>query len=140
MPRHWKYPSEKSSTVQKLLKYDRAEANLEKTQLVVIAGLVSFRESMNLLASQAAEAKDPEKSWPELAQFDCYACSSAPLQIYTVRDWRRFGGQQVESPVHTPALTALYFPGALRNAENRAAKVISENIRNRLASHFAAGT
>lgn len=28
----------------------------------------------------------------------------------------------------------------LRDAENRAAKVISENIRNRLASHFAAGT
>ncbi|NVO06571.1 MAG: VWA domain-containing protein [Rhodoferax sp.] len=44
-------------------------------------------------------------------------------RIYPVRDWRRFGGQQVESPVHTPALTALYFPGALRNAENRAATV-----------------
>jgi LPS-assembly lipoprotein len=28
----------------------------------------------------------------------------------------------------------------LRDAENRAAKVIAENIRNRLASHFAAGT
>ena len=74
MPRHWKYPSEKSATVQKLLKYDPADADLEKSQLVVIAGLVSFRESMNLLASQAAEAKDPEKNWPELAQFDCYAC------------------------------------------------------------------
>jgi len=29
---------------------------------------------------------------------------------------------------------------ALRDAENRAAQVISENIRNRLASYFAAGT
>jgi len=28
----------------------------------------------------------------------------------------------------------------LRDAEDRAAKEISENIRNRLASHFAAGT
>jgi LPS-assembly lipoprotein len=28
----------------------------------------------------------------------------------------------------------------LRDAENRAAKVIAENIRNRLVSHFAAGT
>jgi LPS-assembly lipoprotein len=28
----------------------------------------------------------------------------------------------------------------LRDAENRAAQVIAENIRNRLASHFAAGT
>ena len=41
--------------------------------------------------------------------------------IYPVRNWRRFGGVNVESPVHTPALTALYFPAALRNAENRAA-------------------
>jgi len=44
-------------------------------------------------------------------------------EIYAVRDWRRFGGQNVESPVHTPSLTALYFPAALRNAENRAATV-----------------
>jgi uncharacterized protein with von Willebrand factor type A (vWA) domain len=47
-------------------------------------------------------------------------------QIYPVRNWRGFGGVSVvnlESPVHTPALTALYFPAALRNAENRAATV-----------------
>jgi uncharacterized protein with von Willebrand factor type A (vWA) domain len=44
-------------------------------------------------------------------------------QIYPVRNWRRFGGVNVESPVHTPALTALYFPAALRNADNRAATV-----------------
>jgi uncharacterized protein with von Willebrand factor type A (vWA) domain len=46
--------------------------------------------------------------------------------IYPVRNWRRFGGVNVvnvESPVHTPALTALYFPAALRNADNRAAAI-----------------
>ena len=71
MPRHWKYLSEKSPEVQKMLGYDPAKSGLERTQLAVIAGVVSFRESMNLIASQAAEN---EKNWPELAQFDCYAC------------------------------------------------------------------
>ena len=77
MPRHWKYLAEKPVEVQKILEYDLAKSGLERTQLVVIAGLVSFRESMNLLAAQAEEglaAKDPNKAWPELAQFDCYAC------------------------------------------------------------------
>ena len=46
--------------------------------------------------------------------------------IYPVRNWRHFGGVNVESPVHTPALTALYFPAALRNAQNRAATVTGD--------------
>lgn len=52
--------------------------------------------------------------------------------IHWVRDWRRYGhagdgaasrGEGREaggSPVHSRSLTATYFPGALRNAENRA--------------------
>jgi uncharacterized protein with von Willebrand factor type A (vWA) domain len=51
-------------------------------------------------------------------------------RIYAVRNWRHFGGanggMNLESPVHTPALTALYFPAALRNAENRAASISAD--------------
>lgn len=43
--------------------------------------------------------------------------------IFPVRDWRKFGGAGSESPVHSHRLTALYFPGALRSEENRAATV-----------------
>jgi uncharacterized protein with von Willebrand factor type A (vWA) domain len=43
--------------------------------------------------------------------------------IYPVRDWRRFGGNNAESPIHTHRLTALYFPGALRNEATREATV-----------------
>ena len=46
--------------------------------------------------------------------------------IHWVRDWRRFGGSAADSPVHSKSLTALYFPGALRTAENRAATVDGE--------------
>ena len=77
MPRHWKYLAEKPANVQKILEYDPAKANLERTEFVLVSALVSFRESMKLLAAQAEEggaAKDPDQGWPELAQFDCIAC------------------------------------------------------------------
>jgi len=34
--------------------------------------------------------------------------------IFWVRDWRRYGTSDADSPVHSKSLTALYFPGALR--------------------------
>jgi uncharacterized protein with von Willebrand factor type A (vWA) domain len=43
--------------------------------------------------------------------------------IHPVRDWRRFGGSSAESPIHSHRLTALYFPGALRNVATREATV-----------------
>ncbi|MGF1643356.1 MAG: VWA domain-containing protein [Thiotrichales bacterium] len=39
--------------------------------------------------------------------------------IHWVRDWRRFGTSDADSPVHSERLTALYFPGALRSPEHR---------------------
>jgi hypothetical protein len=70
MPRHWQYLAEKDEDVQKLLNYDPKDASLEKTRLVLTSGLAAFRDSMQLLSTQAAD----DKAWPELAQFDCYAC------------------------------------------------------------------
>lgn len=46
--------------------------------------------------------------------------------IHTVRDWRRYGGSNADSPIHSPRLTALYFPGALPGAGNRASAVSGE--------------
>jgi uncharacterized protein with von Willebrand factor type A (vWA) domain len=43
--------------------------------------------------------------------------------IFWVRDWRRFGPSDAESPVHSKSLTAEYFPGALRTPENRRSTV-----------------
>lgn len=34
--------------------------------------------------------------------------------IFPVRNWRRFGGMNVEPPIPTSSLTALYFPAAVR--------------------------
>lgn len=41
--------------------------------------------------------------------------------VFWVRDWRRYGGANVDSPVPTKSLTAMYFPGALRSARVDAA-------------------
>jgi uncharacterized protein with von Willebrand factor type A (vWA) domain len=46
--------------------------------------------------------------------------------VFWVRDWRRFGGWDADSPVHSKGLTATYFPGALRGDSNRAATVAGE--------------
>jgi hypothetical protein len=70
MPRHWQYLSEKPKEIWRIPGYNPAEVGLERTELVLVGGLVSFRESLKLLADQAAAPTH----WPELAQFDCYAC------------------------------------------------------------------
>ena len=41
--------------------------------------------------------------------------------IFWVRDWRRYGGLNADSPVATKSLTAIYFPGALRSATQETA-------------------
>ncbi|MFA7279023.1 MAG: VWA domain-containing protein [Sterolibacterium sp.] len=38
--------------------------------------------------------------------------------VYSIRDWRRYGGYNVDSPIHSHQLTAMYFPGALPKTEN----------------------
>lgn len=87
MPRHWKYLAEKSRKVQTILGY---EGDLERTQLVVIGGLVSLRESMKLMAAQATQ--DGGKKWPEFAQLDCYACHH-DLKSPSWRQLRGYNGK-----------------------------------------------
>lgn len=46
--------------------------------------------------------------------------------IYPIRDWRRYGGSDADSPVHSHRLTAMYFPGALRGAQGEQSVVSGE--------------
>lgn len=46
--------------------------------------------------------------------------------VFWVRDWRRYGGSDADSPVHSRSLTATYFPGALRDPEHRSETVTGE--------------
>jgi hypothetical protein len=40
-----------------------------------------------------------------------------------MRDWRRHGGADVDSPLQSRSLTAQFFPGALRTQQNRESTV-----------------
>src|SRR5262249_51181614 len=75
MPPHWQSFKKKSGDIQKEYKYDPEE--LEKTRMALMGSVVTFAEAMRLLetlAKTAGEEEEGHDRWPELAQFDCYAC------------------------------------------------------------------
>jgi hypothetical protein len=94
LPQHWRdlkdIPFLKSPKLEKLPKgvpdeealkaklndlYHLGSAAFEQTKMETISGLASFQESMLLVANIAeGKAGKLKVSWPELAQFDCYAC------------------------------------------------------------------
>jgi uncharacterized protein with von Willebrand factor type A (vWA) domain len=55
--------------------------------------------------------------------------------VFWVRDWRRYGGRNVDSPVSTKSLTAIYFPGSLRSGEREATVGGGEASRAVLRPH-----
>jgi hypothetical protein len=116
MPRHWQYLREKDPAVQKILERDPERGQLEQTELVVYSSLASLRASLQLLATQA-EADNAGSAWPELAQFDCYACHH-DLKAKSWRQQRGYGGRPGRPPMRAwpTALTPL----ALRHAAVRA--------------------
>jgi hypothetical protein len=71
MPPHWQPAKDKSDEVKKLLALDPDQARFERTQLVLVSAAVGLRESLQLVATQAARADDQPL---DLALFDCYAC------------------------------------------------------------------
>ncbi len=87
MPKHWrdfdKKPDDMRAEFLKLSaddSYSRSSFkpdNLHETNSVLVAALVSFSENLKLSASLADErftTPVAKPDWPELAQFECFAC------------------------------------------------------------------
>jgi hypothetical protein len=130
MPKHWSYLADKSKAVQDILEYDKAKVGLERTQLAVISALVSFRESMKLLAAHALEKPDPkdaDKGWPEFAQFDCYACHH-DLKAKSWRQERGFAGKPGRPGMRAwpTALLPLAIAHAAKGNAETEAKLVKE--------------
>lgn len=96
-PMHWRYLKDKPKEIQDLFKYDPKV--MHRTKLTMLGGLVALRESVELFGSQAAQLQD---QWPELAQFDCYACHhdlSKPRDSWRLargfESWRLLGSSKV---------------------------------------------
>lgn len=87
MPKHWRDFHKKSDAVRdEFLKRSADDVygrdsykldNLHESRAVLISGLVSYSENLKLAAALADEKlKMPvvKPDWPELAQFECFAC------------------------------------------------------------------
>ena len=59
--------------------------------------------------------------------------------VFWVRDWRRYGNSGADSPIHSKSLTAMYFPGALRNPETRKTTVSGETASQAVRSGLHRG-
>lgn len=71
LPKHWRNPGEKPAWVREQLGHTGDD--LYVTKSLLIGGAVSLRQSLELLSATAAK-RDGTGAWPELTQFDCYAC------------------------------------------------------------------
>lgn len=71
LPKHWRHPGEKPEWVRKQLGH--TEGELYVTKSLLLGGTVALRQSLELLAATAAR-REGLGAWPELTQFDCYAC------------------------------------------------------------------
>lgn len=72
-PRHWTLLSEKSKDIQEF--FEHPPTQTDRIRMTVIGGVMALRQSMQLLASEAAgEQPRMGREWPDLAAFDCYAC------------------------------------------------------------------
>jgi hypothetical protein len=82
-PRHWKLNRQRSEAVQKELGFVKGEQ--EETTLVLLGGVIAFRDTMTLLKEQARVALDNKKKLEkdsdldvddklDLSNFDCYVC------------------------------------------------------------------
>lgn len=111
MPKHWRTLSEKAEQVRaEFLKhtqdplYRQTEfsiQNLSRTNSLLVGALVSLSESLKLtaqLADDTASGPVTKPEWPELAQFDCFACHHE-LQEPA---WRRMRKPPVGTPGRPP--------------------------------------
>ncbi|HEV3119056.1 MAG TPA: hypothetical protein VGY58_18525, partial [Gemmataceae bacterium] len=112
MPRHWEYLSEKSKAALDQLK--NPPHSLERTQLLVIGGIMNLDATMELLARQAencGQASNPDERVLDLASFDCYACHH-DLKTPSWRQARGYFGKPGR-PQFRPWPTALIQLGIL---------------------------
>lgn len=120
MPRHWEYLRDKKPPeIQKELGYNPAE--LEQTKLILVGGIVAFREAMELLAAEAAQGAGTAaggNGWPELAQFDCYACHH-DLKTESWRQKRGYVGKPGRPTMQNWPLALVRVGARLANADEK---------------------
>jgi hypothetical protein len=103
MPPHWRYLRQKAPSIQQQLRaaYKIPKDEQEKTKRTVLGAVVAFQASLELLADppEAARKKERVEHWPELANYDCYACHHE-LKSPSWRQKRGYAGRPGRPPMH----------------------------------------
>lgn len=137
MPKHWRDFDKKSDAVRsEFLKQSADDVygrdtykldNLHQTQAMLVSALVAFGENLKLTRDLAAEQpKSPvlKPDWPELSQFECFACH------HDLKDksWR-----QLRTPRGAPGRPAVRsWPTVLAKLAVQAAGQTSADFEQRL--------
>ncbi len=130
----------KPKEAQELLRYDGVDE--ERTKLVLVSAAVSLRESMRLLAREAADcakAVDTDKRALDLANFDCYACHH-DLKSPSWRQKRGYAGKPGRVPMRPwpTALVKLAIHQAAKDAEAGVMEDVFTKKWQRLQAAFEA--
>lgn len=88
-PKHWRTSDDRQRTPSADTSGTTRSSTFESTSWLV-GQLVTADHELELLLSRAAQ---PEKAWPELSQFDCYACH---------HDLQNQSWQQLRAGTHRP--------------------------------------
>lgn len=145
MPRHWRHLAEKGAQLQHSFLASTRDPlfaqgtyrldGLPKTTAALVGAMVSLGQSVTLLADLAEQktnrllAQAPR--WPDLAQYDCFACHHE-LQP---KGWRQFRHQRVGAPGR-PLLRE--WPTALARLAVGASGRNAEELRQRLNPLYVA--
>lgn len=100
MPRHWRYIHEKDPAIRQKVYREVLRLNpdeLERAKLAAVGGAVALRVAANLLREQA-QGEGGDRPWPELANYDCYACHH-DLRAQSWRQERGYSGRPGRPPV-----------------------------------------
>jgi hypothetical protein len=102
MPAHWRYLSQKPPAVQRDIRaaFHIPKDEKERTKLTALSAVVTFQACMELLGDTAVAAakEDRADQWPELANYDCYACHHE-LKTPSWRQKRGYAGRPGRPPM-----------------------------------------
>jgi hypothetical protein len=147
MPHHWEFLrdkqerlSTKKPAVQESLKRTLPLGQFDQSALVAVSGLVTLRESLDLILHQAEQGgslEEPKTAWPDYARFDCQACHH-DLKLPSWRQARGFQGAPGRPPL--PEWPTTLVAISLDIADHDRAPAHFDEFRHRLAALHTALT
>ena len=131
MPPHWIPLEDKPQEVRAT--YKNRLPTAPQSKMVVLGGAVALEANLKLLVEHAKGGADPQRDWPELALYDCYACHHE-LQMPSWRQARGYDGPPGRPTVRQWPLTASQVAFAKLEPSGSSISAVLEPFRNTLGA------